>query len=90
MGGLRPSLTWAAGTLRRCDMPPDEVRAVLTADDPEIVRRLLELHTERPEEEVAERKRTLATLERSLIDQILERDRRRLKAPTLICRHSVV
>ena len=68
MGGPRRSRARAAGTLRLCGMPPDEVRAVLTADDPEIVRRLLELHTERLEEEVAERRRTLATLERSLIE----------------------
>jgi hypothetical protein len=73
--GPRPSLVWAAGTLRLCDMPPEEVRAVLTADDPEIVRRFLELHTERLEEEVAERRRTLATLEGYLIEEILGRGR---------------
>jgi hypothetical protein len=67
-------LAWAAGTLRLYDMPPHEVRAVLAADDPEIVRRFLELHRERLEEEVAERRRTLATLERYLIEEILERD----------------
>ena len=73
--GPRPPLAWAAGTLRLCGMPPEEMRAVLTADDPETVRRFLELHKERLEEEVAERKRTLATLERCLIEGILERDR---------------
>jgi CRP-like cAMP-binding protein len=73
--GPRPSLAWAAGTLRLCEMPPEEVRAVLTADDPEIVHRFLELHRERLEEEVAERGRTLATLERYLTEEILERDR---------------
>lgn len=74
--GLRPSFAWAAGTLRRCEMPPEEIRAVLAADDPEIVRRFLELHRERLEEEVAEQTRTLASLERSLTQEILERDRR--------------
>jgi hypothetical protein len=39
------------------------------------VRRFLELHRERLEEEVAERRRTLATIERHLIEEILERDR---------------
>jgi hypothetical protein len=56
-------------------MPPEEIRAVLSADDPEIVRRFLELHRERLEEEVAEQRRTLAWLERSLTEEILERDR---------------
>jgi hypothetical protein len=74
--GPNPSLAWAAGTLRLCDMPPEEVGAVLTADDPEIVRRFLELHRERLEEEVVERSRTLATLERYLIEEILERNQR--------------
>jgi hypothetical protein len=73
--GPRVSSTWAAGTLRRCDMPPKEVREVLTADSPEVVRRFLELHRERLEEQVAERRRTLATIERHLIEEILERDR---------------
>lgn len=72
---LRPSLAWAAGTLRRCEMPPEEIRAVLTADDPEIVRRFLELHRERLEEQIEEQRRTLAWLERSLTEEILERDR---------------
>jgi hypothetical protein len=34
----------AAGTLRRNRMPRAEIRAVLGADDPEMVRRYLELH----------------------------------------------
>ena len=71
--GTRPSLAWAAGTLRLCDMPPEEIRAVLTADDRRMVRRFLELRRERLEEELVERSRSLATLERSLIEEIRER-----------------
>ena len=37
----------AATTLGLQRMPLDEIRAVLTADDPEIARRYLELHQER-------------------------------------------
>ena len=45
----------AAGTLRRNRMPRAEIRAVLGAEDPEIVRRYLELHRERLEEQLAAR-----------------------------------
>jgi len=53
-------------TLRRQRMPPDEIRAVLAADDPIVVRRLLELHRERMEEWLEEQRRIVATLERAL------------------------
>ena len=49
--------------LRRCQMPPDEIRWVLTSDDPAVVHMILELHRERLEEELAERKKTLGALE---------------------------
>jgi hypothetical protein len=47
-------------------MPPEEIRAVLAAEDPVVVRRLLELHHERLEERTAEERRQLVSLERSL------------------------
>jgi hypothetical protein len=47
-------------------MPPEEIRAVLAAEDPVIVRRHLELHRERLEEGLAEERRTLSALERLL------------------------
>jgi len=49
--------------LRRCQMPPDEIRWVLTSDDPAVVHMILELHRERLEEELAERKKALGALE---------------------------
>ena len=53
-----------ARTLRRQRMPLDEIRAVLTTSDPEVVRRYLELHRERLEERLATQVRTLASIER--------------------------
>jgi hypothetical protein len=57
-----------AATLRRTRMPRGEICAVLAAHDPEIVRRYLELHRERLEEQLDERRRVLATLARSLTE----------------------
>jgi DNA-binding transcriptional MerR regulator len=58
---------WTARRLlRRQGMPPEEIRAVLAAEDPVVVRRLLELHHERLEERTAEERRQLVSLERSL------------------------
>lgn len=59
VGALR-----VAWTLRRQRMPLDEIRTLLTADDPEIVHRHLELHRERLEERLAAQVRTLASFER--------------------------
>jgi len=59
-----------AGALLRQDMPFGEVRAVLDAADPAIVRRYLELHRERLEEQIVERRRALDVLERTLIDRL--------------------
>ena len=50
--------------LRRQGMPSEEIRAVLGAEDPEVVRRYLELHRERMEERLAEELRAVASLER--------------------------
>jgi hypothetical protein len=47
-------------------MPPDEIRWVLIAEDPGIVHMILELHRERLDEELAERRRVLAELEACL------------------------
>jgi hypothetical protein len=59
----------AAAVLRGCEMPPDEIRWILTANDPAIVHMILELHRERLEEEVAERRGALRKLEAWLTDQ---------------------
>jgi hypothetical protein len=49
--------------LRGCQMPPDEIRWVLTSDDPAVVHMILELHRERLEEELTERRKALGGLE---------------------------
>jgi hypothetical protein len=57
----------AAEVLRRCRMPEDEIRWVLTADDPAVVHMIVELHRERLEEELAERRKALAELEARVV-----------------------
>ena len=52
--------------LRRQGMPPQEIRAVLAANDPLVVHRLLELHRERLEEWLEEQERLVATIEHGL------------------------
>jgi hypothetical protein len=47
-------------------MPPQEIRAILAASDPLVVRRLLELHLERLEEWLEEQRTLLAHIERRL------------------------
>ena len=56
----------AAGVLRWCQMPEVETEWVLTAEDPAVVHMILELHRERVEEELAERRRALSELEARL------------------------
>lgn len=58
--------TMAREILRQQRMPPEEIRAVLEAHDPLLVRRLLELHRERLEEWLGEQRSLLAWIERSL------------------------
>ena len=48
--------------LRRQGMPSREIRTVLRADDPLVVRRLLELHRERLEEWIEEQQQLLANI----------------------------
>jgi hypothetical protein len=56
----------AVTTLGLQRMPLDEIRAVLTADDPEIARRYLELHEERLAERYTEERKAIARLARSI------------------------
>jgi hypothetical protein len=56
----------AADVLRRCQMSEDEIRWVTTAEDPSIVHMILELHRERLEEELAERRKALREFEARL------------------------
>ena len=61
------SRSWVEMVLRDQGMPPDELRAVLTADR-ELVRRHLELHLERLEERLVTQRRRVAAIERVLAD----------------------
>jgi DNA-binding transcriptional MerR regulator len=66
-------VTVAAATrrvLRRQGMPRQEIRAVLAANDPLMVRRLLELHRERLEEWLEEQRRLVASIEQSLAGEL--------------------
>jgi hypothetical protein len=56
----------AEAVLRRCQMPPQEIGWVVTAEDPTVVHMLLELHVERLGEEFADRCSALRELEASL------------------------
>src|SRR5262245_37758338 len=67
---------WATRVLLDNGMPPAEIREVLTTDDTRVVRRRMELHRERLVEELFDRHRTLASLERVLSDAAGERSAR--------------
>ena len=69
-------VAWATRTLRELAMPRAEIRAVLAAGDPGIVRRHIELHREWLEERLAEQRRTLARVERLLAREIATRNER--------------
>jgi len=57
----RLDMVTVASTLRAQGMPPAEVREVLIAD-PAMVRRYLELHAERLEEQAAQQRAVLARM----------------------------
>jgi DNA-binding transcriptional MerR regulator len=59
--------------LRLHGMPSKEIRAILAAQDPELVHRYMELHRERLEEQLDEQLRTLDRLEPRLTEMVLER-----------------
>jgi hypothetical protein len=56
----------AAEALRRCQMPEVEIAWVVSARDPATVHMIVELHRERLEEELEERRRLLADVEAQL------------------------
>ena len=58
---------WAERVLACQGMPSGEISAVLATDEPEMVRRYLELHRERLEERLADRFRELDTVEAQLL-----------------------
>lgn len=71
--GPQHAAAWAERELRSHGVPPEEVREILATDDPRVVRRRLELHRERLVEELIDRNRTLAALERDLTVAAVER-----------------
>jgi hypothetical protein len=58
---------WVERVLACQGMPPEEIGAVLATDRPEVVRRYLELHRERLEERLADRRRELDAVEAQLL-----------------------
>lgn len=62
----------ATRTLREQGMPPEEVETVLHVEDPQVLRRYMELHGERLDERLAAERRALAWVERSLALAILQ------------------
>ena len=77
---MRGPSSKAARALLRQDMPLGEVRAVLEAADPAVVHRYLELHHERLEEQIAERRRVLDAVERMLVESLVANDNAKISA----------
>ena len=61
-----PEASWrlalATQVLRDQGMPPEEIDAILGADDPWVIRKYLELHEERLEERLADQRRSIGRL----------------------------
>jgi hypothetical protein len=66
-------LLWAAHELRRLGMEEAEIHKVLVTDDPDVVRRHMELHREWLEERIADDVATIGRIETSLSDAIRAR-----------------
>jgi hypothetical protein len=65
-------ISWVQRALERLEMPPDEISAILATDEPEMVRRYLELHRERLEEHLADRLGELDAVETELVGMTQE------------------
>lgn len=63
----------AAHELQRLGMPPTEIHRVLVTDDPEIIRRHMELQRERLQERIADEVATVGRIESSLSEAIRAR-----------------
>ena len=70
-------LLWAAHELQRLGMRPTEIHTVLVTDDPDVVRRHMELHRERLQERLAIEVATVGRIEASLSEAIRARTRAR-------------
>jgi hypothetical protein len=67
---MDPRVMWAVELLRAQRMPRNEIGAVLEADDPEEIRRRLELHGERLQERLADQLEELLRAERLLTEAL--------------------
>jgi hypothetical protein len=67
------SFDWVGMVLRGQGMPPDEIRAVLTTADGELIHRHLELHLERLEERLLAQQGSLVAIERILTEAAARR-----------------
>jgi hypothetical protein len=86
LGGL----AWAEMVLRDQEMPPDELRLVLTTPDRELVRHHLELHLERLEERLSTQRRRVVAVER-MVAEAIERSRpTRSPSPAVAIVHASV
>ena len=88
---VRPEASWrlalATPALRDQGMPPEEIDTILDADDPEVIRRHLELHRERLEERFASQRRTISQLMQAFTSGPADRRstaRRRRKSRRLV------
>ncbi len=66
-------VTWAERVLESQQMPSEEITAILATDDPEVVRRYLELHRERLRERLVDQFRALGVLEALLAQRDVTR-----------------
>ena len=73
----RDHLISAAHELQRLGMPPMEIHTVLVTDDPDVVRRLMELHRERLQERLSDDVARVGHIEASLSEVISARTRAR-------------
>lgn len=67
------AIGFATRALREQGMPLDEVKAVLAVEEPQVLRRYMEIHRERLDERLAAERRALAGVERLLAMAILQR-----------------
>jgi hypothetical protein len=69
----RDSMSWAAHVLREQGMPALERHAVFGTDDPRTIRRYLDLHRERLEEQLMDQRAVLECIEVFLTETIRTR-----------------
>ena len=74
-------ILWAAHELRDQQMPSAAIHTVIVTDEPEIIRRYMELHRERLQERLMDEQAIAGDIERLLIEAIGWRERRECAMP---------